>query len=217
MTSDLQRLGSIGGEALQPKCERTDLEQLTSQWGTLGNELAALLSSKNGFYAFEKALLVRPLKHDGLPKGIWEWNAPTLWKNDYEGMLDAMLCFAEDVFGNQFALQQEEVLAVDAETGEAEHIASTLEEWASVVLEDYNYRTGYPLAHDWQVQHGPLSVGLRLLPKAPFVTGGKFELNNLYALGDAEGMRFRGSIARQIRDLPDGAHVVFDTKGTRKS
>ena len=217
MTSDLQQLLQIGSQELLPGCDRGELEELASLWGPLSRDLVELLSARNGFYAFESALLVRSLKQGGLPLGVFEWNAPALWKNDYDGRLDSFLCFAEDVFGNQFALKQEGLFAVEAETGEPEYVAPSVEEWASVVLHDYNYRTGHSLAHDWQAQHGPLAVGQRLHPKIPFVTGGKFEVGNLHALSDVEGMRFRGSIARQIRDVPDGGHVVFDPKRAPES
>ena len=86
-----------------------------------------------------------------------------------------------------------------------------------MILSDYSYRTGHPLAHDWQIRHGPLPAGQRLAPKVPFVVGGKFLVENLYATSDVEGMRFRGSVARQIREVPDGAQVVLDTKPTRES
>ena len=212
VTSHRQRLLKVGGGALLPECDAVELIELTSHWGSLGGALAELLTEKNGFYAFEASLLMRPLSHGALPLGVLQWNVPTLWKQDYSGALDLMLCFAEDAFGNQFALHQGGVVAINCETAEPEQVASSLEGWARVVLEDYSYRTGYPLAHDWQLRHGPLQAGQRLLPKIPFVTGGAFEVDNLYAGSDIEGMRFRGSIARQIRDVPDGSQVVFRVK-----
>lgn len=48
---------------------------------------------------------------------------------------------------------------------------------------------------------------MRLVPKTPFVLGGGYNLDNLYALEASESMRYRGSIATQLRDLPDGAAV----------
>jgi hypothetical protein len=39
--------------------------------------------------------------------------------------------------------------------------------------------------------------------------GGEFAVENLYAADALELMRFRGLLARQIRDLPDGAHVTL--------
>lgn len=61
----------------------------------------------------------------------------------------------------------------------------------------------------WQEANGPLPAGSRLVPKQPFVLGGPFERDNLY-VGDAvEAMCFRGDMARQIAELPDGASLTI--------
>jgi len=88
-------------------------------------------------------------------------------------------------------------------------MSSSLGAWANEVMADYHFRTGYPLAHEWQMANAPLVRGMRLLPKVPFVCGGKYEAENLYSLTDVKGMSFRASIANQIRDLPDGAEIVL--------
>jgi hypothetical protein len=41
------------------------------------------------------------------------------------------------------------------------------------------------------------------------VTGGAFEIDNLCSADAVEGMRARGSLAVQIRDLPDGAKIRY--------
>lgn len=215
MTPRIQQLLDLGGPPLLPGCWQHASRKLAADSRVGASELCDLLSVKNGFYGFEAALLVRPIGHSGVPLGIREWNVPGLWKCEYGGSLDDALCFAEDVFGVQFALSREGIVAIDPETGQLEQLASTLEEWAGAILTDCNYRTGYPLAHDWQRQNGPLTPGHRLLPKIPFVTGGEFVLENLYSAVDVEGMRFRGSVARQIHDVPDGGYVVFQAKPPR--
>jgi hypothetical protein len=50
---------------------------------------------------------------------------------------------------------------------------------------------------------------MRLVPKVPFVLGGEIEPGNVYSLNAKEGMRVRGELAVQIRDLPDGARVHY--------
>jgi hypothetical protein len=55
---------------------------------------------------------------------------------------------------------------------------------------------------------------MRLVPKIPFVCGGRYEVNNLYPLNEVKGRQFRASIARQIRDLPDGSQVILDISPT---
>ena len=88
-------------------------------------------------------------------------------------------------------------------------MAKGLEEWADAILRDYRVLTGYPLAHQWQELKGAIAPGFRLVPKVPFVTGGKFEIENLYLLDAVTAMRARASFAVQIRDLPDGAKISF--------
>lgn len=181
-----------------------------NRWGSVGEELAALICQHNGFYAFESALLLRPLDNDQARLGVLQWNQPELWKREFTAELDDALFFAEDIFGPQFAIHDEGICSFDPETGLFEAMATSLERWASEILSDYEFQTGYPFAHEWQMQHGPLPPGIRLLPKKLFVVGGDFTLDNLYAIEDVEGMRFRASIANQIRDLPDGTKIVFN-------
>jgi hypothetical protein len=204
------KLLSISGEPLSPPVGVDESTPYLSKWGTLGKELAETLNWKNGFYAFESALLVRPLQNAASPLGLREWNAPELWKGKYVENLADVLFFAEDAFGGQFCIRDQSVCTFDPETGLLEVMGSSLGAWANEMLADSEFRTGYPLAHAWQARNGPLPTGVRLLPKMPFVCGGKYEVENLYPLDEVKGMQFRASIANQIRDLPDGAQITFE-------
>ena len=79
--------------------------------------------------------------------------------------------------------------------------------WADRILQDYEVMTGYPLAHQWQIEHGRLLDGKRLLPITPFLCGGSFDISNLYACDALEGMRLRGELSKQLSKLPDGAEM----------
>lgn len=166
-----------------------------------------MLEKLNGFTAFEGSLLVRGMGPG--PNGLAAWNAADGWRESYSGMADGLFFFAEDAFGGQFALVGDTVFTFEPETGESQPLAESLEEWASLVLTDYEFLTGYPVACEWQAIHGPIPEGMRLIPKIPFILGGEFDVANLYALDSVTGMRLRADIARQIRDLPDGAAVEF--------
>jgi len=199
--------------ASEPIGSPVDGAEALNQWGILGKELAEILKLKNGFYAYESALLVRPLRNVHAPLGLLEWNAPTLWKGEYIENLSNSFFFAEDVFGGQYCIRENKICTFDPETGLFETMSGSLGAWANDIMADCRYRTGYPLAHDWQMARGVLPAGVRLLPKIPFVCGGKCELENLYPLADAKGMSFRASIANQIRDLPDGSEIIFKIPG----
>ncbi len=178
--------------------------------GRLLSELTEMLRARNGFYAFESALHVFSSGDpDAGTESLEAWNEPAGWRSGYDGLADGFTFFAEDVFGSQFAIRDERVCMFDPETGSAEAMATSVEDWADQLLSDYEVLTGFPLAHRWQQAHGPIPVGKRLVPKIPFVLGGDFEISNVYLLDAHEGMRLRAELAVQLRDLPDGAQVQY--------
>jgi hypothetical protein len=97
-----------------------------------------------------------------------------------------------------------------AETGQNEFFADSVEKWAQRILADYRAETGWPLAQEWQQKNGPLPQGQRLMPKIPFVMGGEYNIENLWAGDAVQGMRFKGDMALQIRDVPDGGAVKLN-------
>jgi hypothetical protein len=178
---------------------------------SLRAELACLLAQRNGFVAFEGSLRVFPDGSTTAGCDLTSWNAPSLWRTHYDGLADGLTCFAEDIFGMQFALDEtaEEIVVFDAETGARDPLAGSLEGWARAVLDEPAVLTGHPLAHEWQTQRGPLPLTHRLVPIVPFVLGGEFITANLYPLEASSGMRLRGDLAVQIRDLPEGTPVRY--------
>jgi hypothetical protein len=180
---------------------------LLEPFGALGAELYELLSLRNGFYAFESALHVFP---SGQADGVLDlatWNAESTWRREFGDLAKGCLFFAEDAFGFQFCLAHDQVCSFDSETGQVATMARSVEEWSAKLLADFRVLTGQPLAHEWQVAHGPLASGKRLAPRTPFVLGGDFIVANLYAASQVELMRFRGHLASKLKDLPDGAQV----------
>jgi hypothetical protein len=173
----------------------------------VGAELGELLKARNGFFAFESALRVRASAPG--PEGLAGWNAPGGWRSGYGDLAHGIYFFAEDVFGGQFGLVGNDVVSFDPETGDRSVVAGSLDEWAERTLADFEFLTGYPLGHEWQQRFGPLAHGKRLIPKMPFVLGGDFSVDNLYALDAALGMNLRGELATQLRDLPDGAEIEY--------
>jgi hypothetical protein len=184
----------------------TDALIESADWFNEG--LSGLLSRANGFYAFEAALHVFP-SGTSEHMSIELWNDPDLWRCSYGKLSEGLVFFAEDIFGGQFVLTTDRIGTFDPETGSVAAIAADVREWAAVLLDDYETLTGYPLAHEWQRQYGALPEGKRLVPKMPFVTGGAFDVVNLYAADAVEGMRARGNLAMQINDLPDGTRIRY--------
>ena len=207
--SSLEKLISSASTSLSERKPEIP-NQLIALAGSLGVDLLALLQQRNGFYALESALHVFPSHSSQQEIGLVDWNENALWRNEYKGLADDCLFFAEDVFGGQFCIKDGKVYTFDPETGALDYLADDIEGWAQAIVSDYEVLTGYPLAHQWQEQNGQLPAKKRLLPKLPFVAGGEFVLDNLYLADAVEGMRFRADIANQIKDLPDGAQIKFD-------
>ena len=133
-------------------------------------ELFSLLKKKNGFYAFESALHVFPCSPTPEPMMTLEyWNSDSLWRKDYANLADGLLFFAEDVFQDQFCLSQKGILRFKVETGEREFMADSLDEWAGIILLDYEVQTGWALASKWQAENGSLAKLQQVNAQNPFL------------------------------------------------
>jgi len=199
----LQELISISSEPLAPKPEK--MPRFLEGWA-LGAELFAMLAQKNGFYALESALHIFPVTSDPA-SGLEGWNSDSLWRGGYKDLAHGLLFFAEDVFQDQFCLSSQGIMRFCAQTGTTEFMAGSMEKWADRILSDSSAETGWQLARDWQALHGPLPRGKRLMPKMPFIFGGEYSLDNLWAGDPLEGMRFKADLAMQTRGLPDGTKI----------
>lgn len=106
MQRALSNLLSVASNAI---CESPDSVDELKKWGTIGEQLGEMLVIRNGFYAFESALLVRPFQYDQDPPGLREWNAPSLWKREFAQDAVPALFFAEDAFGGQYCVRDETI------------------------------------------------------------------------------------------------------------
>jgi hypothetical protein len=190
-----------------PTSTKVDPVQLPK--GRLGAELLQLLERKNGFYAFEAACQFFPAGPSRDEPSLAKWNSRTLWKGHYAGLAEGIFCFAQDIFGGQFVIKEEDVGTFDPETGDFVAVASSLDAFAGLLLDDYRVLTGQPVAHEWRQLHGRISSGSRLIPKRPFVLGGDFSVSNMIEIEMVRGMKIRADLALQIKDLPDGAKITY--------
>lgn len=173
------------------------------------NELEAILMQKNGFYVFENALMFYP---STIQKeyGIEAINNNIIMLYHFDK--NTCLFFAQDIFGNQFCIKENKIFLFDVETSEFEFLAETFEEWSTLILQDYNYCTGYPIAHQWQKNNGILDINERLVPKIPFVLGGEYKIENITKIGLIDSLKFRSNLASQILNLPDGEQIKLQIK-----
>lgn len=173
------------------------------------HSLREVLMARNGFFAFESALEVFPLTSCRGSYSFQEWNADSLWRRCYAHLAPKPTCFAQDAFGGQFVID-DAIYSFDPETAELTRFAETLDQWAQILLDNYEEATGQPVAHQWQERNGALPPRHRLVPITPFVLGGDYAVENLVAMESAESMRLRGDLARQLQNLPDGAGIAYE-------
>jgi len=173
-------------------------------------EYISVLRKCNGFYGFESALHVFPLKSKNNSLDVLKWNDNKLWRDSYDGMTEDHFFFAEDAFGGQFSIKKDGVFTFDPETGEGQKLCDSLSQWCEAILNDYDFLTGHSLMHEWQARNGRVKEGHRLIPVIPFVLGGDFSVKNLRMQHSVTAMRYRGNIAVQIRNLPDGGTIKLD-------
>ncbi|MEV8614983.1 hypothetical protein AB0383_45010 [Amycolatopsis sp. NPDC051373] len=149
-----------------------------------------------------------PLPSTGLGPELQNWNTPSTWKDTYSGKADGLFCFAQDLFGRQFAIAgNHEVVVFDPETADRTPIGTSLEDWAAWLLADPDVLGAHAFAGAWQDRHGPLAHDQRLIPLRLFTIGGGYDNANLAAKDAVTCMRARGPLASTIHDLPDGAQV----------
>jgi len=212
---NIDKLCDIGSAPILANFERNQADQALAELGSRQSELIHMLQIKNGFYAFESALHVFPFSPSNLFEGqdLIHWNASSLWKYAYGSYLDETFCFAEDIFGYQFCIADSRIRLMDPETGQFDDICGTVEEWAGLVCDDFNVRTGFPVAHEWQRKNGPLKFGNRLVPIYPLVSSqGTYNVENFYEINALRGLLSRADFAKQIASVPDGGRIRLTAK-----
>lgn len=206
MTTPVTRLLALAASPLGATGPRLPAD-LAERAGRHAADWSDLLSARNGWLAFDGALHLLPVGVPASGHSVEAWNAPALWREAYGDLITDHVFFAEDLFGEQFCFHDNQICQFNPETADTEPIADTLSDWAAIILSDPEVLTGLPLAREWAKQHVPVTADQRLVPKMPFVLNGAYELDNLYASDPVPVMRFRGDLARQLKDVPDGTSI----------
>ena len=208
----LDRLLSISSPSIEAVLLHSLPSGMDRALGARGRELTDLLRRRNGFYAFEGALHVFPTHASSGSVELVRWNESQGWRRPYGAAIAECVFFAQDIFAHQFCIDADAVWSFDPESGTKQRLGDSVDDWARAVLEDYNVLTGYPIAHQWQSIHGALPLGARLAPKTPFILGGEFSVDNLFALDAAKCMEYLAEIYNQTKHLPSGSVVRLTTE-----
>lgn len=173
--------------------------------------MVKLLQQLGDGYYFDRSLHLYGTSHDP----AHDWVARTKLLHNRYGFVQGIskfLPFGEDAFGNQFAYHEGEAVLFNIETGQAEKICDNLVNWPAALAADLDYFTGQSLVVAWNSSQRPLEPGQRLTPKLPFVGGGEYALENLYANDCMSIIDFNANLCEQIFDLPEGTEIRFDVK-----
>ena len=167
----------------------------------------SLLSLHNGLTAFDGGLRIFGTMPGKLP-ALQEWNEQNSWRSAYKELVkDTLIFFAEDVFGNQFAFDDGNVVYFDAENGRFAPFANSFSEWLSIILEDPVDTLQLMLYKNWLDKGERLEPCEHLCPLYPFIVKANPPLTELYRVMSMEDMLYKGNFAYQIKDLPDGAQI----------
>lgn len=206
----IDKMLSISSESISnKKITHKEFDKIDRISIEIKEELFQMLSKKNGFLAFENALLILPSNSVENIIGIFGWNKYNYWKKNYTIFREKILFFALDIFACQFGITSSNIIKFNPETGEIYAHSNTLEDWAGTILSDYNYETGWLSGKQWQEKNGPLKFGYRLLGKKPFVLGGEYLPDNLKEVELSVAMEKLGNLYNQIKNVPDGEKITI--------
>ena len=195
----LKKLFDISSYAIEKTQDRLDELDEMQNISPIYSELFQILSKKNGFYCFETALHFysadQLIAIDSIIKNI-------LGNDSFSDMS----FFAQDIFCNQFTIKDEKIYLLDIESLELEYIADNFEDWEKEVLNDYNYFTGYSLCHEWQKIYSKI-YPKRLNSKKPFILGGEYNIDNLFADEVQKIIESKLELAKKLIDTKDGDSV----------
>ena len=167
-------------------------------------DLYQLLRQVNGFILRHGALHVR----GGCVAPEWHslrkaWRGPEAFHGTYDAVRPDDVPFAQDLFGDQFLLRRGAVWRLFAETGEMEEMTETFGEFMAHVSEDID--------EFLNVREASLEPGQLMLAYPPFCMEGSGSKASLGAVPALEAIAFHANVARQLKDVPDGAKIEFKT------
>jgi hypothetical protein len=112
--------------------------------------------------------------------------------------------------GDQFLLRDGIVLRLSAETGSLESLAIGVADFFTKAHEaPLEFLQMHPLLQ-YESEGGRLAPGELLAAYPPFFVQQAAEGVSLRAISTEERRRFLADVARQVRDVPDGAFIQFE-------
>jgi SMI1/KNR4 family protein SUKH-1 len=170
-----------------------------------------IIESKNGGFFYSQALHIYGYSNVHKFNDIAYINS--LLQGEFGGLFNDLISFGQDLFGNQFCfdIAKNNIVFFDSETGERGVIASDYVDWIKILGERLEYFTGINVLASWLLIN-QLLFNQRLCPKIPFVLGGEFKVDNLYAGQFPDFISAYANIAKQVKALAEGTKVKLNIK-----
>ncbi len=165
-----------------------------------------IVDSGNGGFFYEKSLQIYSFSHKNKFNNID--NVNRILTNEYQDIIDGLVSFGQDIFGNQFCFEisSRKIVFFDSETGERKNLALNFSNWIDVIYSDFDYFIGLNVLKKWSSINA-LAFNERLYPKIPFIMGGEFAVDNLFAASFPNFIVDYANIAKQVFNLPDGTRI----------
>lgn len=172
---------------------------------TLPDDLQQLLSSINGFIAFNGALHVRGACHDPLWHSIANiWTGQLALHRTYGHLSQDDVPFAQDCMGDQFLLREAEVMLLTLETGFLTDLQLDLPGFLAAAEKDpLEFLQGHPLKQ-LQAEDSCLEPGQLIHAYPPFSTAQAADGVSLRAVPADQQIQYELDFYKSVRDLKDG-------------
>ncbi len=171
----------------------------------------AFIDKVNGGFFFGRSLLLYPfLKANEYPSIFYINEALTKL---YGSLVNGLISFAQDVFGNQFCFDtaNNHVVMFTIEDAGRTIMADSCNGWLDVLASDVDFYTGKPYAAMWLAEND-LAINQVICPKIPFIIGGDYKIDNFYAASFPDFLAFHADFTKQIHQLPNGTKVGINVK-----
>lgn len=171
----------------------------------------ALLKRRNGGYFWGGALHIFGACAEPETHSLSRWNADDLWRQNFGDSASGLFFFAEDAFGDQFALDSKgKVFIFRAENGQVEELADDFEQWLLMAVHTPDELLGRPTFARWASSNGRLPYGHQLQAYPPFLFSDSDDEVELDAVEALDNMNFHAAIAQQLASIPEGARVRIE-------
>jgi len=165
-------------------------------------------SQCNGRLFFNRALLIDGFGKIQYDLSFVEMNL--LLNEKYGTMIPNFYAFGCDAFGHQFIFSEGKVCFLNIEDATCRVVADNFRGWIQAIKEKSDYYTGESLLINWENKFGNLKTWQRLSAKMPFIAGGSYDVENLYAMNIIQLIEYNSDIAKQVFGLPDGTRIQFN-------